>query len=160
VPSSRRHLALLCALALPLACREGDAPAAAGPRPAVAPASTRVQQPRAHLRSLKGSVLLKRATGDEWVSAQDGQALFENDKVRTVAGASALVAFVNGSELSLGENALVGIAETRPAPGRERSDVTVLRGRVDAELQDPERQSLTVSTPAASVKAGREIVFQ
>ncbi|MBF5044473.1 FecR domain-containing protein [Aggregicoccus sp. 17bor-14] len=149
-------MALLCALAAPVGCSPGAPP----PPPEDARPSAPAQPPRAHLRSVKGGVLLKRAAGDEWVSAQEGQALYENDKVRTVAGASALVAFVNGSELSLGESALVGIAETRPAPGRDRSDVTVLRGRVDAELQDPERQSLTVSTPAATVKAGREIVFQ
>jgi hypothetical protein len=158
VPPPRwRHLTLLCALAAPAGCSSdptGDAPA-----PAVASAAP-APRVRAHLRGLTGGVMLKRATGDEWVSAQEGQALFENDKVRTAPGASALVAFVNGSELSLGGSALVGIAETRPPPGRERSDVTVVRGRVDAELQDPERQSLTVSTPAATVKAGREIVFQ
>jgi len=104
--------------------------------------------------------MIKRAAGDEWVSAQEGQPLFENDKVRTAAGGQVKVAFVNGSELGLGESALVGIAETRPLPGRDRTDVTVVRGRVDAELQDPARQSLSVGTPAATVKAGREIVFQ
>lgn len=157
-PLPCRHLALLCVLAAPLGCApEPSAPEATRALPAP---GAHAPQPRAHLRALKGGVLVKRASGDEWVAAVEGQALFENDKVRTAVGAGALVAFANGSELSLGESALVGIAETRPTPGRERSDVTVLRGRVNAALQDPERQSLTVNTPAASVKAGREIVFQ
>jgi len=154
-------MALLCALAAPLAagCSSPTPGADAGRAPSLAPAAAQ-PQPRAHLRDLRGGVMLKRAAGDEWVSAQEGLPLFENDKVRTAAGAQVRVAFVNGSELSLGESALVGIAETRPLPGRDRTDVTVVRGRVDAELQDPARQSLSVGTPAATVKAGREIVFQ
>ena len=151
-------MALLCALAAPAACDSGHSGPDAGARVSAVPAV--VPQPRAHLRGLEGGVMIKRAAGDEWVRAQEGQPLYENDKVRTAAGARVLVSFVNGSELSLGESALVGIAETRPLPGRDRTDVTVVRGRVDAELQDPARQSLSVGTPAATVKAGREIVFQ
>jgi hypothetical protein len=86
--------------------------------------------------------------------------LFENDKVRTVAGASAKVTFENGSHVTVGENALVSIAETQTRPGEERSDLTVLEGAVDAVLPDADKNSLTVTTPAATVRAGREIVFQ
>jgi hypothetical protein len=52
------------------------------------------------------------------------------------------------------------VAETRPRPGLERTDLTVLKGRVDAELETPNTQSLSVTTPAATIRAGREIVFQ
>jgi len=152
-------MTLLCALAAPAACTPAGYAPDAGLAPSAA-APVAAPLPRAHLRGLEGGVMLKRAAGDEWVSAHEGQPLYENDKVRTAAGARVLVAFVNGSELSLGESALVGIAETRPLPGRDRTDVTVVRGRVDAELQDPARQSLSVGTPAATVRAGREIVFQ
>jgi hypothetical protein len=87
-------------------------------------------------------------------------ALYENDKVRTPTGARCAIEFSNGSSVELGEDALIGIAETRPRPGQERTDLTILKGKVNAELPDASKQSLTVSTPAATVRAGREIVFQ
>ena len=80
--------------------------------------------------------------------------------IRTASGASARVQFPNGSLVNLGEDALIGIAETRPRPGQERTDLTVLKGQVDAALETPATQSLSVSTPAATVQAGREIVFR
>jgi hypothetical protein len=107
-----------------------------------------------------GDVKLKRATGDEWQAAREGLPLFENDKVRTSAGASARVMFPNGSLVYLGEDALIGIAETRPRPGQERTDLTVLKGQVDAAMETPATQSLSVSTPSATIQAGREIVFR
>lgn len=115
---------------------------------------------RAHLRSHTGDVSIKRAAADDWVSSVDGDELFENDKVRTAAGASAVIRFANGSEVALGADALIAIAETRPRPGWDRTDLTVFKGRIDAELDNANAQSLTVGTPAATVRAGREIVFQ
>jgi hypothetical protein len=140
--------------ALPLGCNADEKPPAPAPRPAPAPV------PRAHLKTLQGDVKIKRVTGDEWIAAQEGLPLFENDKVRTVAGANAQIVFANGGTVNLGEDALIGIAETRPRPGQERTDLTVLKGRVDARLEAPNTQSLSVSTPATTVRAGREIVFQ
>jgi hypothetical protein len=86
--------------------------------------------------------------------------LSENDKLRTAQGAAAVVRFSNGSSVSLGEDALISIAESRPKPGKESTDVTVLKGRIDGELDEAARQSLSVSTPSAMVRAGRELVFQ
>ncbi len=127
------------------------------PAPAPAPKGPPV---RAVLASLSGEVSVKRAAGDAWVTASERMDLFENDKVRTARGAGAEIRFVSGSVLAVGEDALLGIAETRPAPGQDPTDVTVLKGRIDAELADPTSQSLTVTTPSATVRAGREIVFQ
>jgi len=62
--------------------------------------------------------------------------------------------------VSVSEDTLLGISETRGVPGRGQTDVTLLRGAVDATLDRPANQSLTVGTPAATVRAGREIVFQ
>lgn len=140
--------------ALPIGCTAEEKP----PAPSVPVA--RMPDPRAHLKEVRGDVKLKRATGDEWQSAREGLPLFENDKVRTSAGASARVTFANGSTVNLGEDALIGIAETRPRPGMERTDLTVLKGRVDAALDTPTTQSLSVSTPATTIQAGREIVFR
>ena len=125
--------------ALPVGCSADEKPPA--PAPALAPPPP---QPRAHLKEVRGDVKLKRATGDEWQTAKESLPLFENDKVRTAAGASARVLFPNGSMVNMGEDALIGIAETRPRPGQERTDLTVLKGQVDA----------------ATVQAGREIVFR
>lgn len=122
--------------------------------------AVRLATPKAKLKQLLGTVLVKRAAGDDWIAAVDQMDLYENDKVRTVAGASALVEFANGTFVKLGEDALIAIAETRPRPGTDRTDVTVLKGRVAAELDDTTKKSLSVSTPAATVRAGREIVFQ
>lgn len=145
-------LAALCG-----GCRGEEKPS---PSPAVSPPAQPAPVRRAQLKGLQGSVNVKRAAGDEWLPAQEGMPLFENDKVRTVAGAAAQIVFTQGGVVNLGEDALISIAETRPTPGRERTDLTVLRGQVDAELADPTRQSLSVTTPSATVRAGREIVFQ
>lgn len=141
--------------AFSVGCPADEKPMASVQTPAVPPPVRRAQ-----LKGLQGDVKVKRAAGDEWLPAQEGMPLFENDKVRTVAGAGAQIVFANGSMVNLGEDALIGIAETRPRPGKERTDLTVLRGRVDAEMEDPARQSLSVTTQAATVRAGREIVFQ
>ena len=140
---------------LSVGCPADEKPVAPVHAPAAPPPVRRAQ-----LKGLQGDVKVKRAAGDEWLPAQEGMPLFENDKVRTVAGAGAQIVFANGSIVNLGDDALIGIAETRPRPGQERTDLTVLRGRVDAEMEDPARQALTVTTPAATVRAGREIVFQ
>lgn len=115
---------------------------------------------RATLVHPQGEVMVKRAAADDWVRGLEGMALFEDDKVRTSGRAVAQVQFVNGSTVSLSADALVGISQTHPRAGEDRTDVTVLQGHVDAELADPARQSLSVTTPAATVRAGREIVFQ
>jgi len=143
----------LTLLAAGTACRKaspGGMPADAAP-PAAA---------RATLQQLKGSVSVKRGAADDWTLASEGMALLENDTVRTGARASALLRFPNGSSVLVGEDALIGIAETQGAPGRDRTDLTVRRGTVDATLDRPATQDLTVGTPSATVRAGREIVFQ
>jgi hypothetical protein len=115
---------------------------------------------RATLLQLKGTVSVKRAAADDWAPATEGMRLLENDTVQTGARASALVRFPNGSSVLVGEEALIGIAETAGTPGRDRTDLTVKRGTVDATLQTPATQDLSVGTPAATVRGGREIVFQ
>ena len=126
----------------------------------VAAGEDSARRSKASLRQVKGDVRVKRAAGDDWLRATEKLELLANDKVRTLRGASTLIEFANGSVVTLGEDALIGIAETRPVPGQDRTDLTLVRGRLDAELDDPGRQSLSVNTPAATVRAGREIVFQ
>ena len=145
-----RHIAI-AALASSIACTVEEIP------PGQAAASEEI---KAVLVRPSGDVKIKRSAGDDWISAAEGAPLYENDKVRTAKGAAVGLRFTSGSQLALGEDALIGIAEGRAHPGADRTDVTVLRGKVDAELQDAVKQSLSVGTPAATVRAGREIVFQ
>ncbi|HME90525.1 MAG TPA: FecR domain-containing protein [Myxococcaceae bacterium] len=135
-------------------CARGDSDKPSPPR------TTGDVSPKARLRQVSGDVRLKRASGDEWMTARAETSLLANDKVRTLRGGSAAIEFANGSVVHLGSDALIGIAETHPPPGRDHSDLTLLRGDLDAELEDPSRQSLSVNTPTATVRAGREIVFQ
>ncbi len=148
--------AVLTFLIAGVSCRRNDTPSAP---PAVKPQQADAVA-RAKLQQVRGDVRLKRAAGDDWQPAKDGVELFENDKLRTEKGASALVVFANGSVVSLMEDALVGISETEQRPGRDRTDVTVLKGHIDAALEHPAEQSLSVSTPSATVRAGREITFR
>jgi len=124
------------------------------------PATVPLGETKARLEQVVGDVKVKRAAGDDWTAPADGWSLYENDKVRTAKGASARLRFTNGSTLKLAENGLVSIAETKARPGVDRTDVTVLKGQVAAELKDAAKQPLSVATPSATVRAGREIVFQ
>jgi len=144
-------LGLAVLLGLGAAC-DGDGPLGADA------GAARVEA-RATLGGLRGSVMIKRAAGDDWVEAAEKMELFENDKIRTAPGAQAELVFANGSHVQLGEEALIGIAETQVRPGQDRTDLTVLQGQVAAEV-DHASQSLSVGTPAATVRAGRELVFQ
>jgi hypothetical protein len=135
-------------------CARGDSDKPGAARAAVD------ASPKARLRRVSGDVRLKRAAGDDWVTAPDDTALLANDKVRTLRGGSAVIQFSNGSIVHLGADALIGIAETHLPPGRDQSDLTLLHGNLDAELEDSAKQSLSVNTPTATVRAGREIVFQ
>jgi hypothetical protein len=143
------------ALAATAGCQDTPtaAPAAATPHP-VPP------RPRAHLHGLQGAVTVKRAAGDEWMPAAEGMPLFASDKVATARGARVQLVFAAGGSVTLGENALVGLSEAGARAGQAPTDVTVLQGRVDAELEHPRQQSLSVETPEATVRAGREVVFQ
>lgn len=145
-----KRLGSLGVVLVVLACADG-APALDESGVALAPA---------RLTQVRGKVLVKRANGDDWMAAVEGMELRENDKVRTTAGGNATVEFAAGGNVAVGEDALIVIAETRTRPGAERSDLTVIRGRVDAELSDAKHQSLSVTTPSSTVRAGREIVFQ
>jgi hypothetical protein len=143
---------LLAAIAL--TCARSGSDKQAGARGALR------DHPKARLRRVTGNVRVKRAAGDDWSAVFEDALLLANDKVRTLRGGSAVIEFANGSVVTLGEDALIGISETRPLPGRDRTDLTLVHGRLDAELDDPAAQSLSVNTPTATVRAGREIVFQ
>ncbi|HZN95805.1 MAG TPA: FecR domain-containing protein, partial [Myxococcales bacterium] len=89
-----------------------------------------------------------------------GMDLHENDKVRTSSGAGATINFTLGGTVAMGQDALIALAETRFRPGIERTDLTVLQGRVDAKFNE-DNESISVTTPHGTVRAGRrKIEFQ
>jgi len=153
-PRSKSFFVLVALVWVACTCARGDSDKPPGTQAAL------LAESKARLRHVSGDVRFKRAAGDDWIAAPDNTVLLANDKVRTLRGASAIIEFGNGSLVTLGPDALIGISETNPLPGRDRTDLTLLRGQVDAELEEPARQSLSVSTPTATVRAGREIVFQ
>lgn len=142
---------------LVLACTEGSEQllAAADAGLSAAPGAM-----RARLQEVKGTVMVKRWNGDAWIPATEAMELNENDKVNTGSNGQTRVEFVSGGSIWLGEDASIAIAETDTRPGLDRTDVTVIHGRIDAELPDAKKQSLSVTTPSATVRAGREIIFQ
>jgi hypothetical protein len=149
-PGFQMALCLSLVVCAPACRREGSPP----------PAPTPAQPARATLAGVRGTVSVKRAAGDAWFPAGTGTPLYDDDKLRTGSGASAELRFPSGTVVGVSEDTLLGIAESHRPPGRGQADVTVLRGAVDATLDRPANQSLTVGTPAATVRAGREIVFQ
>ena len=157
---SRTAATIGCIILVAAASGACDDPGEAVGEAAVAGAQVERPEARAVLAKVRGEVSVKRAAGDAWIPASEAMELFDDDKVRTAPGAAAQLRFTNGSVLTLGEDALVGIAESKPRPGDDPSDITVLKGRIDAELPDPQSQSIVVTTPSATVRAGREIVFQ
>lgn len=126
--------------------------------PAVPPAAPAVER-RALLVRVSGDVKIKRGDSDEWVPAAAGIELARNDKVRTMQGASALIRFDEGTELAVDEESLVSVSDL-PADAPHKGGVTVLRGKVDAEVDRRKSQSFTVRTPAGVARSSQEIVFQ
>jgi hypothetical protein len=113
---------------------------------------------RATLKKVKGTVTVKRLAADDWSTAVEDMVLNDSDKVRTGPGATAQLVFINGSIVGISEDALIGLVPgTTQHPSH--ADLTVLQGRVDAQVSGTEK-SLSVSTPTATIHAGREIVFR
>src|SRR5262249_43935014 len=102
---------LVCA---PACRRDAKAPPTPAPKQSV----------RATLAQVKGSVSVKRATGDEWQAAVTGTTLYDDDKLRTERGGSAELHFPSGTVVVVAEDTLLGVAETRAPPGRPQTHVT------------------------------------
>ena len=102
--------------ALGVACPADEKPVAPVHVPAVPPPVRRAQ-----LKGLQGDVKVKRAAGDEWLPAQEGMALFENDKVRTVAaGVVTESDWREGSSNSASTRPRKTVRSVRSSPGRGR----------------------------------------
>jgi hypothetical protein len=131
------------------------------PRPQPQRAESRV----AVLSALSGDVRVKRADADEWVAAASGMALRAEDRMRTLARASATVTFESGSTLEVAESSLVTIA------GPAASGVRLEKGAVDVDWPQAPRAGagrpdgaapaeFVVETRTARARVSREVVFQ
>ena len=130
-----------------------DRPAAAPPAPPAPP------ERRAILEKVSGDIKIKRSDSDEWLAATPGVTLSREDKLRSSKGASATVRFDEGTELAIDEETLVSISDL-PAGSPGKGTVTLLRGKVDAEVDRRHSTEFSVKTPAAVARASKEIVFQ
>ncbi len=113
----------------------------------------------ATLQQLTGDVKVKRRDGEEWVRATEQMELTQDDKVRTLGGATATIEFDEGSTIALSEDSLVLISDLSGEKA-QRAGVLLLEGRLDAEVDRTRSADFTVRTPAAAARATREIVFQ
>jgi hypothetical protein len=114
-----------------------------------APAVSLAQQPTATISALSGTVLVSGQT------AKTGAVLHTGDTLQTQAGASAVLVLSDGSELQLGENTQVNLADlAQTATGARVSRVKMLWGRIRAKLSPGHQQagsSFDIETPNALV---------
>jgi hypothetical protein len=100
----------------------------------------------ATLKMRSGTVDVLRGGSVDWRHLATGEALFEEDRLRTFKGAWAQVAFEGGSTLRMEEESLISLGGV----------VTVERGSVEGELQG----GLRLKTPAMEAEPARDIVIQ
>jgi hypothetical protein len=105
----------------------------------------------ARLSGVAGAVEILRGGGVDWQRIRTGIELFDDDRLRTYKGATATLAFPNGSSLRVDEESLISLGALSLGGG-----ITVERGTVQGELLP----GLKVRTPAAEAEATRDLVIQ
>ena len=113
------------------------------------PSVSFAQQPTATISALSGDVLVPGQT------ATVGTALQAGDTVQTQAGASAVLALSDGSEIQLGENTQINIDDlSQTGTGARASSIKLLAGWLRALLSPGHQQegsSFTIETPNAQL---------
>jgi hypothetical protein len=113
------------------------------------PSVSLAQQPTATIRTLSGIVVVSGQ------AAKVGTVLNAGDTIETQAGASVVLILSDGSELQLGENTQVNLADlTQTATGARVSRVKMLWGLIRAKLSPGHQQagsSFDIETPNALV---------
>ena len=114
-----------------------------------APSVSFAQQPTAMLTAVSGDVLVSGQ------AATVGTALRAGDTIQTQAGASAVVALSDGSEIQLGEKTQISIDDlSQTATGARASSIKLLAGWLRALLSPGHQQegsSFTIETPNAQL---------
>jgi len=107
------------------------------------------QQPTATIRTLSRDVLVSGQ------AAAVGTILQAGDTIQTQVGASVVLELSDGSEIHLGENTQINIADlSQTATGARVSSIKLLAGRLRALLSPGHQQegsSFTIETPNAQV---------
>ena len=113
------------------------------------PSVSLAQQPMATIRTLSGTVLVSGQ------AVKVGTVLSAGDTIQTQAGASVVLALSDGSELQLGENTQVNLADlTQTVTGARVSRLKMMWGRIRAKLSPGHQQagsSFDIETPNALV---------
>ncbi|HSD67516.1 MAG TPA: FecR domain-containing protein [Vicinamibacteria bacterium] len=124
------------------------------------PAATAVET-GARFASLEGSVQVKRAGTLEWIQATAAVVLRQNDLVRTGAGATAEIRFVDGTAFSVRPDSLITIEESSQNPVSRQQRVALSIQSGEANFQTAARDvpgSTTISTPTVRTTAERDTV--
>ncbi|MCC7430193.1 FecR domain-containing protein [bacterium] len=116
----------------------------------------RLQSISAVLKEKKGTVETKKTNEIVWFSAKEMQELWEKQRVRTLTNSNGQIAFVDGSRLQLGENALAVIESMKQdlVTNTNLTDVVVLQGDVSTYLASlSKKNTINVSAPGVETKS-------
>jgi hypothetical protein len=107
----------------------------------------------ARVTHFQGTVKIKRADRMDWKDVKVGEALSQNDKVKTWENATASIEFGNGSLINVKENSLIVIQELMNTD----TSVEVLSGRVSAQVEELDTdQSFRIKAKFVEAKVLRE----
>jgi len=125
------------------------------PEPAETPTPT---QTAVRFTAVEGNVKVKTVGSFEWVDARVATTLHKNDLVRTAAGASAEIAFFDGTVIQVRPDSLITIEESSEDPLTKRRRVAVKMESGEVEYQtgrfNVRGSSAEVATPTLRVRQG------
>lgn len=111
----------------------------------------------AKIAELQGEVSMKRCGGDRTFKAVKGMKLVEGDTLYTAAKSSASVIFDNNSQVVIGENSAVNLAEMRNLESKKSSTIICLKkgsifSKVKKKLTQKEKFQIRTSNAIAGVR--------
>jgi hypothetical protein len=114
----------------------------------------------AHFMAIEGNVKVKGVGTFEWVTADKSMVLKKSDLVRTGSGATAEIAFFDGTVVHVRPDSLITIEETSEDPSTKRRKVAwhISTGEVNFQTtrHNVPGSSTEVSTPTVKTVAGDE----
>ena len=120
----------------------------------------RTQSISAKLQDKDGKVQSRKKNNTSWSETKKDQELFEKEKVRTLKNATGLIGFVDGSHITMGENALVVIEHSKQdvINRTSRSDVMILEGDASTYLKSStgkNRMNIKLPGVQTSIRSSR-----
>lgn len=109
----------------------------------------------ARVRSVIGDVSYQKYEGDEWSALRVGAKLHDGYRVKTHTESGTQVALMDGSVISVGENAMVEFTQVKFDKDERVSDVKVLKGNLTFDVQKQKGKSsfkFRTGTATASIR--------